>query len=367
MTTNDRPAFDRYNQPDNGRKKDSMYELEFPGPLSTHGQQESLPMVVALDGYADAGQAINQASTHLLQALDHSPVASFNVDELIDYRSRRPSVTLDHSSVADRESLALTLNLVKDTEDRPFLLLSGPEPDLKWETFSRSVVDLAKRCSVDRVVTLYAAPMTVPHTRPLMISAHASDRSLVKDFHTWEARMIIPGSAALEIELNLKKAGIETVGVTAHVPHYISASDYPEATRALLSAAGKVTEREIPLGALDADIDRMKRQLADQVEENQEIAAIVGALEQQYDLEAERQRKRRENNLLAPGEDIPTGDELGAEFEAFLAEMSTSPGEQAESQGSGGAAEQNDSEQEDSAESTEEDQAWRREEGNEDS
>ena len=84
MTTNDRPAFDRYNQPDNGRKKDSMYELEFPGPLSTHGQQESLPMVVALEGYADAGQAINQASTHLLQALDHSPCLLYTSDAADD-------------------------------------------------------------------------------------------------------------------------------------------------------------------------------------------------------------------------------------------------------------------------------------------
>ena len=153
-----------------------------------------------------------------------------------------------------------------------------------------------------------------------------------------------------------------TMSTLAASRHDITLPSFPNQ-----KADAVVTEREIPLGALDADIDRMKRQLADQVEENQEIAAIVGALEQQYDLEAERQRKRRENNLLAPGEDIPTGDELGAEFEAFLAEMSTSPGEQPEAQGSDGAAAQNDTEQEDSAESTEEDQAWRREEGNEDS
>lgn len=327
MTTNDRPAFDRFNSDrfthaEGGRKKDSMYELEFPGPLNSRQENQPMPLIVALEGYADAGQAISQASTHLLQALDHSPVATFAMDELIDYRSRRPSVTLDHSRVADREKLQLTLHLVKDTEDQPFLLLAGPEPDLKWEAFSRSVVELAKRCSVDRVVSMFSAPMTVPHTRPLIISAHASDRSKIKDFHSWDGRMIIPGSAALDIELNMQRADIETVGLTAHVPHYISASDYPEATHALLAAAGKVAGREIPLGALESDIARMKRQLEEQVEDNQEISAIVGALEQQYDLEAERQKKIKENNLLAPGQDIPTSEELGAELEAFLAEMS---------------------------------------------
>ena len=33
-------------------------------------------------------------------------------------------------------------------------------------------------------------------------------------------------------------------------------------------------------------------------------------------------RRKRENNLLKPGQDIPTGEELGAEFEAFLQNMS---------------------------------------------
>ena len=330
MNANDRPAFDRYNHSDNNRRKNSMYELAYPGPIAASAEFSSLPMIVALEGYADAGQAISQVSSHLLQALDSTPVATFNVDELIDYRARRPSVTLDHSRVAGREKLNLVLHLVKDTNDSPFLILTGPEPDLKWESFGKAVTELAQRCSVERVVTLYSAPMTVPHTRPLVVSAHASDPSFIKDFHSWGARMIIPGSAALDIELKLKEAGLETVGLTAHVPHYIAASDYPEATRALLEAAGKLTDRSIPVGALDADVERMQRQLADQVHDNPEIATVVNALEQQYDLESERQRQRKESNLLEPGQDIPTGEELGAEFEAFLAEMSDGSGENTE-------------------------------------
>lgn len=320
MTDNDRPSNDRANAPKN--RRNAMYELEYPAPVRATEDSAPLPMLVALQGYADAGQAISHASTHLLQALDHSPVASFKVDELIDYRSRRPGVTIDHSRVVHREQMDLSLHLVKDTEDQPFLLLTGPEPDLKWEAFSDAVVELAKRTGVDRVVTMYSAPMTVPHTRPLVISAHASDNTLIKDFHTWDSRMIIPGAAALDTELKLDRHGFETVGVTAHVPHYIAASDYPEATHALLKAAGDLTDRDIPLGAIEADIERVKRQLEEQVNDSHEIAAVVGALERQYDADAEKMRRRKENNLLEPGQEIPTGEELGAEFEAFLADMS---------------------------------------------
>ena len=79
---------------DNNRK---MYELEFPVPAVSQPGKEGPTMVVALQGYADAGHAVDQSSSYLLAALDHRPVASFNNDEFIDYRSRRPMTTIDHS------------------------------------------------------------------------------------------------------------------------------------------------------------------------------------------------------------------------------------------------------------------------------
>jgi len=324
-----------------GKAAGRMYEMEYPAPIQfdrpsitdatagldgTADGTEELPMLVALQGYADAGQAVSSASSHLLAALEHSPVASFKVDELIDYRSRRPGVTIDNSKVVDSDDVRLDLHLVKDTQGRPFLLLSGLEPDLKWGAFSDAVVDLARRGQVGMVASLYSAPMTVPHTRPLVISAHASDSSLIQDFHTWDSRMIVPGAAALETEKKLNRHGFETIGLTAHVPHYIAASDYPEATLRLLQAFADVADRDLPLKALEKELERVQHQLQDQVEDSQEIATVVSALEHQYDAEMERMRRKRENNLLKPGQDIPTGEELGAEFEAFLQNMSDENG-----------------------------------------
>lgn len=349
--------FDNNDHRGNGERRERqlggrMYELEYPAPiqfdrpsiadepmgLSDAEGAEELPMLVALQGYADAGQAVSNASSHILAALEHSPVASFKVDELIDYRSRRPGVTIENSKVVDTDDIRLDLHLIKDTQGRPFLLLSGLEPDLKWGAFSDAVVDLARRGQVGMVASLYSAPMTVPHTRRLVISAHASESSLIKDYHTWDSRMIVPGAAALETEKKLNRHGFETVGFTAHVPHYIAASDYPEATLRLLEAFSEVADRELPLKALEKELERVQRQLQDQVEESQEIATVVSALEHQYDAEMERMRRKRENNLLQPGQDIPTGEELGAEFEAFLQNMSD---------GSDNADDPTDTEQED--------------------
>lgn len=331
------------NFPQSDGQRSQLYDLAYPNPLTeqapalessaphhpgqvpagenTADVEPTLPMMVALQGYADAGQAVNNAGTHLLQALDSQPVAKFRIDDLVDYRSRRPGVTMDHSRVVDREDLDLTLNVVTDTLGKKFLLLSGPEPDLKWGAFSDAVLELARRFNVDRVVTLYAAPMTVPHTRPLVIAAHSTNHELTTDYHTWDSRMIVPGAAALETELKLSRHGFETVGFTAHVPHYIAASDYPEATYNLLQAVSDVTGRNLPLSALEADMARVQNQLTEQVEESAEIGAVVQALEQQYDANAERVRRRKENTLLRPGQTMPTGEEIGAELEAFLANV----------------------------------------------
>jgi hypothetical protein len=303
---------------DNGR----MYELEYPAPSVEVDGRDGLAMIIALHGYADAGQGVQQAAQHLLQALDHRPVATFDVDSLIDYRSRRPGVTIDRSRLVGSEDLSLILHLLTDSAGRPFLLLAGPEPDLRWNAFTGAVAELADRLGVTRSVALYAAPMTVPHTRPLVVSAHASDPGIVSDLQSWESRMIIPGGAALGIELRLAGAGLDTVGLTAHVPHYIAASDYPEATYGLLRATEKVTGLELPLRALQSDMEKVRRQLAEQVEDSAEIAGVVNALERQYDNEMARLRRQRENTLLAPGQEVPSGDEIGAEFEKFLADVS---------------------------------------------
>ncbi len=302
-----------------------MYELEYPGPTLGSGDADAgLPMVVALQGYADAGQGVQQAGQHILQALDHSAVANFNVDELIDYRSRRPGVTIDGGSVVDREDLSLVLYRVEDSDGNPFMLLTGPEPDLRWEAFAKAVKELVSRTNVDRMITLYAAPMTVPHTRPLVISAHSSDPALTSDLRAWNSRMIIPGAAALDVELLLSRAGVSTVGLTAHVPHYIAASDYPEATYGLLHTVEKVGELNLPLRALQADMEKVRQQLAEQVDDSAEIATVVGALERQYDDEMAKIRQRAENSLVAPGEEIPSGDEISAEFERLLADAADS-------------------------------------------
>lgn len=297
---------------------DSMYEVVFPAPDVTSGDDQ-LTLVIAMHGYADAGHGVAASASHLLEALEHRPVVSFANDELIDYRSRRPAVTMRGDAIVEMSDLELNLDVVKDNNGKPFLLLSGPEPDLRWNAFATVVADLAEKYQVSRALSLYAAPMTVPHTRPLGIIAHGNDSEALAGVRKWTQRITIPGSASLRIEFELDRRGVSACGFTAQVPHYVSQSEYPLASLRLLEQVARSSGLDLPLEALSNEADRVAKMLADQTEESQDVAQIVHMLEEQYD-EEERHRSMIESNpLLGPDGTMPSADEIGAEFEKFLA------------------------------------------------
>lgn len=298
-----------------------MYELEYPSPEVGGNGQEGPTLIVALQGYADAGNAVEGSSAHLLAALDHRLIASFNSDELIDYRSRRPSVVIDDNEVTDVEDLSLGLHVVRDIDNRPFLMLSGPEPDLRWDAFTDAVADLAEKFGVDQTICLYAAPMTVPHTRPTMVTAHGNAAGRLKDQIALDARLNVPGSAALRLEKLLSSRGGSVAGYTVHVPHYVAGSPYPAATLKLLESISDSTGLSLPLLALERDAEKVHRQLMEQTADSAEVQQVVGALERQFDEELERYRARHPQAVLPGDADLPSGEEIGAEFERFLADL----------------------------------------------
>ena len=302
-------------------KDSNMYEMQYPAPVVGNDPSDGLVLIIALQGFADAGLAVEGASKHLKAALDSHPVVSFYNDELIDYRSRRPAVTMNRRHITEIENLELDIRAMRDLNGRSFLLLSGPEPDLRWQAFTEAVGDLVEKYNVKDTIALYGAPMTVPHTRPLVVSAHGNSPELVGNLYSFESRLTMPGSASLFIERELHHRDRNVAGFTAHVPNYIAGSSYPQATYQLLQSVQEATGLSLPLRSIERDIDRANRQLQEHIAENHEIMQVVSAMEEQYDQEMERYRRDHPSMMLPGEKSLPSGDELGEEFEQFLASI----------------------------------------------
>ncbi|OBK72525.1 PAC2 family protein [Mycobacterium sp. 1164985.4] len=310
---------EQHYQPD----QSGMYELEFPAPQLSSKDGRGPVLIHALEGFSDAGHAIRLAAQHLKDTLDTELVASFAIDELLDYRSRRPLMTFKTDHFTNYEDPELNLYAMRDSVGTPFLLLAGMEPDLRWERFITAVRLLAEQLGVRRVVGLGTIPMAVPHTRPITMTAHSSDKELISDHQPWIGEVQVPASVSNLLEFRMSQHGHEVVGFTVHVPHYLAQTDYPAAAEALLAEVARNASLQFPVDALVAAGAEVLTKINEQVEQSPEVAQVVAALERQYDAYMAAQENR---SLLASDEDLPSGEELGAEFERFLAQQAEKKG-----------------------------------------
>jgi predicted ATP-grasp superfamily ATP-dependent carboligase len=280
---------------------------------------DDVTMLYYLDGFIDAGGAGRLLTAHLLSAFEHTEVATFDVDSLIDYRSRRPVMTFTKDHWESYDTPELSVSLLHDAEGTPFLLLNGPEPDHDWNAFTGAVLAVTAALRVRLSVGFHGIPMGVPHTRPLGVTAHATRADLVGGYRPLVDRLQVPGSAAALLELRMGENDRAAIGFAVHVPHYLAQAAYPAAAVTLLESVQRATGLSLPADALREAAHRTDLEIARQVEGSEEVSEVVQALEQQYDAYA----AGGNDGLLADEAEnnMPTAEELGAQFERFLAEQ----------------------------------------------
>ena len=282
------------------------------------GERRGLVLVHDLAGEFDAAHSAALAGAHLLASLPHEVIARFDVDSLVDYRAHRPRMTFSGDRYESFTAPEILVYAVEDDAGEPFLLLHGSEPDFAWERFVAAVELLVDRLGVTSVVAMQAIPMPVPHTRPVTVTAHATRRQLIDTYPVYWGEMRIPGSVPALLELRLGEAGIDALGVGAHVPHYLAQATYPAASMTLLEHLEKLTGLHLPVEGLREAAEANRTEIDEQIAASPENTAVVAALEQQFD---HFQAAREDNGLLGEAGQVPSAEELGAEFERFLADQ----------------------------------------------
>jgi len=296
---------------------EELYELDTDPTPEVAGAA----LLVHLEGFMDAGAAGRLLTEHLLDAFEHTTVARFDTDRLLDYRSRRPLMTFDGGKWESYDAPELAVFKLADSKGKPFLLLTGPEPDHEWEAFVAATQNLVERLGAGPMITYFGVPMGIPHTRPLGVITHATRPGLVTSKVPLPSKLQVPASASSLMEFRFGEAGKDAIGLVVQVPHYLSQAAYPTAALTLIDALTEVTGLDLPALELREAADRTNELIDRQVAESAEVAELVQGLEAQYDAAITRDGE----NLLAEGEEMPTADELAAQFEQFLADQQGGP------------------------------------------
>jgi proteasome assembly chaperone (PAC2) family protein len=264
-------------------------------------------LVLALDGWVDAGLGAQSARAALLSVLDTVTVATFDADELLDHRARRPVLHLVDGLLTGLTWPTIELLATSDIDGNDLLLLSGAEPDHRWQGFTSAVVDLAMEFGVRLVVGLGAYPAPVPHTRAARLAASASDEHLAR-FCSVRTTVDVPGGVHGAIERRAAEEGLPAIGLWAQVPHYASAMPSPAAAAALLDGLAQVGGLVLDTDDLHAQAAANRERIDELVAANPEHLAMVRRLEEAWDADE-------------GGGGIPSGDDLAAEVERYLREQ----------------------------------------------
>lgn len=275
---------------------------------------EGAVLIHMLRGFVDAGRAGLITASHLLEVGEPIRVAAFDIDQLLDYRSRRPEMTFAVNEWTSYDEPHLELDMVRDTEGTAYLLLHGFEPDIQWERYIAEVREIVATLKVELVLGAHGIPMAVPHTRPLTATVHGTRQEILPDVPSMFGTVTVPASAQNLLEYRFGQWGLACVNAAVHVPHYLAQSSFPQASqRALIEIEG-LSGLELGASQLEEAASRASEEIDRQLHESEEVQELVGALERQYDAFHEA----RGAGLPITSADLPSADEIAAEFEKFL-------------------------------------------------
>ena len=278
---------------------------------------DGLHLVAGLTGFADAGSAVTQFSDYLLETLDHRVVATFDNDELLDYRARRPSIYFDQDHLSEYHPPILALYLMTDEIGQQFLLLTGFEPDFQWERFTAAVLELVARFAVSTTTWVHAIPMPVPHTRPIGVTVSGNRAELTEAMSVWRPRTQVPSNALHLIEYRLQQQNHAIAGFVLLIPHYLADTEHPDAAVKAFESISAATGLIFPTDHLRESGRAFLGKIDAQVETNQELARLVATLEERHDSYMEGNPLR--SPLTDEDGELPSADEIAAELENFLA------------------------------------------------
>src|ERR671930_937397 len=265
-------------------------------------------LISAFRGWNDGGQGASLAGGYLAKTWEAERFAEIEPEGFFDFQSTRPHALLVEGRTRriDWPENAFYHAPIPGVE-RDAVLLLGIEPNLRWQSFTKMIVDLARELEVKMLITLGSLLADVPHTRPSPVTGGATDPELIERLGLQRSRYEGPTGIVGVLHDACHRAGLPSISLWAAVPHYVSLAPSPRAALALCQRLGEILDTEIDTAELDEAAERYSEQVSEAVASDEETAAYVAELEERAD-------------VIDEEENLPSGETLAAELTRFLRE-----------------------------------------------
>jgi proteasome assembly chaperone (PAC2) family protein len=273
-------------------------------------------LVVGFGGWIDAGRAATGAVRHLVRDLGAVSIARIDPEEFFLVNQERPEVRLTPEGEREIHWPKSEFFAWRPADGGDGLLLfTGPEPHLKWRTYTRAFLDVAERCGVRTIVSLGALLAGAPHTRPIRVTARCSDPATQEVLEAWGIfrRPTYEGPTGISSVLldAAERRGMHYVGFMGQAPHYLPDAENPAAIQALVSYTARLLRLSPDMSSFTEAIDEFRSQCDSAVARDRTARDLVRRLEKEYDAEAGEEEAQG-----LPGE--LDSDKLMQDLEEFL-------------------------------------------------
>lgn len=268
-------------------------------------------MIVAFDGWNDAGEAASAAISHLIDLWGGEEVVSISSDEYYDFQVNRPRITVTEEGA--REITWPTTRFtasITPSGDRQIVFVRGPEPNMRWRSFVDEIVGIAHDFDVSSVISLGSLLADAPHSRPVPITVIASDADMAQQLELEPSRYEGPTGIVGVLAHAVASAGLTGVSVWAAIPHYVAHGPNPKGTLALLEKLEELLGEEIATGDYPEKAASWQSTVDEMASDDTDISEYVARLEEAVDTTSRPEA---------------TGDAIAKEFERYLQGNSGEP------------------------------------------
>jgi hypothetical protein len=246
--------------------------------LFVHPTLRDAPLLLAFQGWNDAGEAATTALRYVARHAGAVPLAEIDCEDFFDFTVERPLVG-PGEGVARRIEWPHTLFRYGSMDpDREIVLGFGPEPHLRWRRYCDLVVALVGRLGLRRVLLLGAYLADVVYSRPVAVTGFASDPGVLDASAVGASHYEGPTGIVGVLGDRLRAEGIEFASLWAGIPHYIAASPNPRGALALLERVGALIGLRLDLEPLRAEAVRFEEKVSALVAADPDLGEYVRQL-----------------------------------------------------------------------------------------
>ncbi len=263
-------------------------------------------LVVAFEGWNDAGDAASGVVQTLKDQLDVYPIAEVDPEDYFDYQFNRPTIESDDDGVRRLVWPSVTIygpTMPNATTGASIYLLLGTEPSRGWKAFTEEIFEVIDDAEITGIVFLGAMLADVPHTRPISVFTSSENAEVREALGIERGTYEGPVGILSVLADAADKAGIATLSIWASVPHYVHNSPSPKATLAMIEKLEEIIDIEIPRGDLVEESAAWETGIDALAGDDEEMAAYIEQLEQARD------------TVDSPE---ASGDAIAEEFERYL-------------------------------------------------